>query len=176
MDFRLSFYQLLKHPTRRLWLPFVVALLALLPIWSVAFDRAAPYERLNGMIRPPNPEPGGWIEVEWEIKTTRNCVPAADNNLSRRIVDADKVVWGYNQIPTYFGNEFPRSISDNTNKIVRTFKLPQGIARGPAIYSSSAAFVCDLLHLQKFWPIVVTDKGIPFYIGTVTPPHGFGPR
>lgn len=152
-------------------MPFVIALMVLMPVWSAAFDRQPPYTRINGKIRPPNPEPGGTIEVEWEIKTFRSCAPASDNNLSRRIIDADKVVWGYNQIPTYFGNEFPRSVLDNTNKIVRTFKLPQGIARGPAVYLSSATFICDLLHIQHFWPIVVTDEGIRFYIGTVEPDY-----
>lgn len=163
VDRPLTFSDIVGNP-RRWWPVFIIALLVLFPVWSI-FDREAPYTRMKGTIRPPNPEPGGIIEVEWEIKTNRSCTPAADNNLSRRIIDANKVVWGYSQIPTYFGNEFPTSRNDTTNKIVRSFKLPQGIARGPATYLSSASFVCDLLHMQRMWPIVVTDEGIKFYIG-----------
>lgn len=162
--------QILRNP-RRWWISFCVAFAILLPLGLVA-DREPPYARMNGMIRPPNPEPGGIIEVEWEIKINRECPAATDNNLTRRIIDSDHVVWGYSQIPTYFGNQEPQSLKlvsienfATRQKIVRTFKLPQGIARGPATYISSASFVCDFFHLQRFWPIIVTDAGIKFHIG-----------
>lgn len=159
----LTCMDILRNP-RQLILAAVLANCVIVPLAFMVLDREAPYSRTVGTIYPANPEPGSTVEVDWQIKTNRSCKPAVENNLARTITDSEKTVWSLTQIPTVFGRDI-RDIT-NTVRIARHFKLPGAIARGPAVYRSSAQFICDPFHLQHFWPITVEGPDIKFTIGS----------
>lgn len=133
--------------------------------FALALDREPPYTRMQGRISPENPAPGDIITVRWEIRKNRDCQSVAGGNLSRFIIDNDKVILELERVPTLFGTEeFQVDPKTNIAIIARPVKLPHKTALGPAIYKSSARFICDLFHLQSFDPIIIDGPQIPFNV------------
>lgn len=135
------------------------------PLMFMALDREPPYERIAGKISPDDPAAGGIIEVEWAIRTNRICAPAANRNVSRRIIDSHKVVWDFEETPSVYGRE----LSANPDRIVRVFALPAGIAGGTATYHSSACFSC--WPIQQLWPICIDHPDIAFTVRATPSPN-----
>lgn len=155
--------QILARPAQW-WHIFAIVFLLLAPI-ALALDREPPYTRMLGSISPVNPSPGDIIEIRWSIRKNRDCASVSGGNLSRYIVDADKVVVELAKVPTLFGTEvFQVDPVTNMATIIRPLKLPHRTALGPAVYKSSARFICDFFHLQSFHPIVIDGPEIPFNV------------
>ncbi len=148
------------------------------PVLWWAMDRAPPYDRISGEVLPLEPMPGDQIQVHWTIKTHKMCGPSAANNVTRQIVDSQKIVWSFDTSPSTFGRLLP---VDNPDRIVRIIMLPQSVAPGPATYRSRACFACN--PLQYIWPVCVDKPEIPFTIraaedaaGVAGPTGPEGPR
>jgi len=130
------------------------------PVLWMALDRVPPYERLSGTIKPDYPTPGSNIEIEWEIKTLRACIPSARLSVRRQIVDAKGTVWNFDPTTSVYYDETTRG-----RQINRSISLPRGVATGPATYRSMACFSCNPIH--ALWPVCVDKPEITFTIGSI---------
>jgi hypothetical protein len=175
-----------RHPFHALVAAIALVPVVGYPVWCM-FDRAPPYVRNSGEIRPGPPEmcglqpddptsgitgPGSCVTVEWDIRVVRNCRPDRPGNLIRRIRDSEGVVHTITDLTSLYG----RSEKPPT-ALTRYFLLPSGVQTGPATYSSSATFACNPLQEYGpsflFPPIAVDRPDIKFTVeGTplVRPP------
>jgi len=134
------------------WVIFVCAAIASATVGFMTADRAIPFVRYHGTITPENPMPGSAVTITWEGQRYRDC----PGTVYRRIVDSHNVPHSYDPVVAVYAK------TENPDPMARTFKLPAGIAPGPAVYIATTYFVCNPVHL--LWPIVVSTPVIHFTI------------
>lgn len=164
--------EILRHPLKW-WRIILFAFLVFGPIWYSLIDREPPYTFLAGRVLPPLPEPGGQLDVMWEVQINRtSCRLANSRSVTRRIVDSRGTIWDFANLPIAMSKQ--PLVEGQTKLIVRSLDLPWSIARGPATYRSTACFVCDPFGLQEAWPICVSTPDLKFNVKgdpDEPPPH-----
>lgn len=131
---------------------FAVCVAVVGPLVYMAADRDPPFQRGNGRILPENPIPGSPVEVEWQGKRIRDC----DGYVFRKIVDSHGIVFTVEGVPVSYAR------TKNPEPLVRYFRLPVGIAPGPAKYIATTHYYCNPLH--RWWPIVVETPHLDFNV------------
>lgn len=136
----------------------IVSTIVFTPLTWFMMDREPPYERVSGEILPPDPKPGDYVEVSWQIKVNRQCRRDQRRNVTRTIIDSIGKITDFDAVEgVYGGGRFTEG--DTLN---RGFYLPQTIDPGPAIYKSTACFACN--PIQYLWPICISHPHINFTI------------
>jgi hypothetical protein len=145
----------MKITRTRIWVCRIVAS-ATLGLASVVFymaiDRDPPFERGAGKIMPENPPPGATVEVIWQGTRKRDC----DGYVYRKIIDSHGVVFTIEGIPVSYAKTM------NPDPLIRYFRLPVGLAPGPAKYIATTHYYCNPLH--RWWPIIVETPHLDFII------------
>lgn len=164
----------LNHERRRNAIIAFLSVAVIVPFVWMIMDRDPPYVRTDGEIVAANADDcglpaggsrglgvraGSCVEVQWHVKTIRNC-PAAGpgDNVVRHLKDSIGVTKPIGSIR----RDAPESESSPSNTIKQFLVLPSPLPIGQASYISSACFACNpLQHL--FWPICI-EGNIDFEI------------
>jgi hypothetical protein len=137
--------------------PIIFSIAVFAPVLWMAMDRSQPFERIAGVVVPPDPAPGEYIHIEWQIRVLKSCLPSQQRNVSRSIVDSTGKIHRFEPTEGIYGTTTtpPPSVS-------RALQLPPDIPAGPARYEAIACFACN--PFQHLVPVCINKPNLLFTV------------
>src|ERR1035437_3307158 len=126
----------------------VVLLVIIIPGTWLVTDREPPLVLISGVAIPSAVVVGGTYRLKWTFKPANRACGGA---VSWVLVDSERTRWTQPSEPTELNYKILNS--DDKAVVGREHIVPSGAAPGPAIFKTTADFVCNFT--QHWWPIHV---------------------
>lgn len=130
----------------------VLSLVLGYPLYLV-LDRDTPFNFVEGRIEPTTVHPGDEVTIRWTTTVRRDC----DGLIHRSFTDSTGALFPMEPVPAVY------SQVREGNSFARNFRVPFGLAPGPATYNVRAYYWCNWMQ-RYVWPIAAHSPRAEFMV------------